>query len=579
MENRMRERERVDYSTFNLNKYKKKGKWTIVGALDCVLQLAKESELCEEFWATAKAPLKYLRTTLGLTDMQIIVVAIMVEGGKAVSWKSLGAYLGISRLTMMTYSEDVEELVMKGWIYRSSSYEHDGHYQGFQLTFGVVTALRKNKVFVPEKLQGLTLQEFMDRLEVYIHKNSGSNNFTDNEELMEWVDMLIERNQELQLCRLLHNIIDLHERLIMVLILVDYAQYADSDGEGLYYSTIDDALDDDFSVYNVKDNLKDGSLGLFSKELIEFECVDGLANNERYLLTKKVKNELLSEYKPRRSQVKENRRKDDNLLIKHADIKVKEMFYNPKDGEQIEKLGSLLQDETFKGVQKRLEEEGMRKGFACIFYGSPGTGKTETVLQLARKTGRDIMQIEIAGLRDMFVGESEKNVKAVFERYRKVCESSKVIPILFFNEADAIFGERMEKTPRAVDKMENAIQNIILQEMENLDGILIATTNLTGALDKAFERRFLYKVEFNKPTEDIKEKLWLSMFKGKLTGVQARKLARDYNFTGGEIENISRKHTIDYILEGKELDFDALCRYCDQERLNTSSHRKLGFGS
>lgn len=579
MERRMRENARVDYATFNVNKYKKKGKWTIVGALDCVLQLAQDSELCDEFWAAAKAPLKFLRTALGLTDMQIIVVAIMVEGGQAVSWKSLGNYLGISRLTMMTYSEDIEELVMKGWMFRSSSYEPGGHYQGFKLTFGVVTALRKNKVFVPDKLQDLTVQEFMDRLEVYVNKNAGSSDFTDNEELMEWVDMLIERNQELQLCRILSNISDLHERLIMVLILVDYAQYADSDGEGLYFHDIDQVLDDDFAVFSVKDNLKEGNLNLFHNNLIEFECEDGLANNERYLLTKKVKNELLNEYKPRRSKVREKRRKDDNLLIKHADIKEKEMFYNPEDEEQIEKLGSLLEDDKFKGVQKRLEEEGMRKGFACIFYGSPGTGKTETVLQLARKTGRDIMQIEIAGLRDMFVGESEKNMKAVFERYRKVCESTKVAPILFFNEADAIFGERLEKTTRAVDKMENAIQNIILQEMENLDGILIATTNLTGALDKAFERRFLFKVEFNKPSEAIKEKLWMSMFKGRLTTEQARKLAKDYNFSGGEIENISRKHTIDYILEGKELDFDALCRYCDRERLSNSSHRRVGFGN
>ena len=123
MERRMRDNERVDYATFNVNKYKKKGKWTIVGALDCVLQLAQDSELCDEFWDSAKAPLKYLRTTLGLTDMQIIVVAIMVEGGESVSWKSLGSYLGVSRLTMMTYSEEVEDLVMKGWIYRSSSYE------------------------------------------------------------------------------------------------------------------------------------------------------------------------------------------------------------------------------------------------------------------------------------------------------------------------------------------------------------------------------------------------------------------------------------------------------------------------
>lgn len=569
--------ERVDYSNFNLNRYKKKGKWNIVGALDCVLQLSRHSELCDEFWALAKTPLKYLRSALGLTDMQIIVIAILVESGQAESWRSLGQYLGISRLTMMTYSEDVEELLKKGWIVRSTSFEHGCNYQGFKLVFGVVTALRKNKVFVPEKLDGLTVQQFMDRLENYIHKNVNSNNFVDNEELMERVDMLIERNQEHELCQTLKKIEDVHERLIMVMVLVDYAQYADSEGEGLHFHYIDDALDDDFEIMNLKDNLKEGNLSIFEWSLIEFECNDGIANNERYLLTKDVKNNLLREYKPRRSQVRDKMVINDNLVKKHESVVAKEMFYNPEEEKLVAKLTSLLQEEKFRGVQKRLEDEGMRKGFACIFYGAPGTGKTETVMQLARQTGRDIMQIEIAGLKDKWVGESEKNIKSVFQRYKSICENQKVKPILFFNEADAIFGERMEKTDHAVDKMENAMQNIILQELENLDGILIATTNLTGALDKAFERRFLYKVEFKKPEGEVKKKIWQSMFKGRLSETQLNHLASHYDFSGGEIENIARKRTVDYILEGEEMNFEQLCRYCDHERLNNRSHKKVGF--
>ena len=136
----------------------------------------------------------------------------------------------------------------------------------------------------------------------------------------------------------------------------------------------------------------------------------------------------------------------------------------------------------------------MRKGFACLFYGAPGTGKTETVLQLARKTGRALMQVNISTIKDKYVGESEKNIKNLFDRYRQLVESEPIAPILFFNEADAIFNKRSENTERADDKMENARQNIFLQGMETLEGILIATTNLTSNLDSAFERRFIYKV-------------------------------------------------------------------------------------
>lgn len=577
-ERRMSKEEKVDFTSFNVNKFKKKGKWTIVGALDCVLQLSCNSELCDEFWKTANAPLKFLRSNLGLTDIQIIVIGIMVDSGTAESWRSMGNYLGISRLTMMTYSEEVEELLKKGWIQRSSSFERGSNFVGFKLTFGVVTALRKNKVFVPEKLEGLTVQEFMDKLEKYVPRNINSNNYIDNEEFMEYIDNLIERNQQLELCKVLKNIIDFRERLIMVLILVDYAQYADSEGEGLLYNSIDSALDNDMESVEILDNLREGKLCIFELSLVEFECNDGIANNERYLLTKDVKNRLLCEYKPRRSKVR-NRKERDNLIKKHEEVVAKEMFYNPCEEIQISKLTSLLEEEKFKGVQKRLEEEGMRKGFACIFYGAPGTGKTETVLQLARQTRRDIMQIEIAGLKDKWVGESEKNIKSVFQRYKSICENQKVKPILFFNEADAIFGERMEKTTQAVDKMENAMQNIILQEIENLEGILIATTNLSGSLDKAFERRFLYKVEFKKPEGEVKEKIWLSMFKGKLTDQQAKTLASRYDFSGGEIENIARKRTVDFILEGEEMNFEQLCKYCDQERMNQNFHRKVGFGS
>jgi SpoVK/Ycf46/Vps4 family AAA+-type ATPase len=218
----------------------------------------------------------------------------------------------------------------------------------------------------------------------------------------------------------------------------------------------------------------------------------------------------------------------------------------------------------------------MRKGFACLFYGAPGTGKTETVLQIARQTGRDLMQIDIAGLRDKWVGESEKNIKEVFARYRDVCRRSEVMPILFFNEADAIINKRTENVAHSVDKMDNAMQNIILQELEDLEGILIATTNLTSNLDRAFERRFLFKVEFKKPTTDVKAQIWKAML-NDITPDDARQLASHFDFSGGQIENIARKRTIDYVLSGKFASFDEIEGYCHAELLSGKEHRCIGF--
>ena len=126
----------------------------------------------------------------------------------------------------------------------------------------------------------------------------------------------------------------------------------------------------------------------------------------------------------------------------------------------------------------------------------------------------------------MWVGESEKNIKGIFDDYRKMVKQSAKTPILLFNEADAIIGKRMVGAEKAVDKLENNIRNIILQEIEQLDGILIATTNLAENMDKAFERRFLYKVKFEKPDLHGRLQIWQTMIPS-LNDADASFLAAD----------------------------------------------------
>ena len=122
------------------------------------------------------------------------------------------------------------------------------------------------------------------------------------------------------------------------------------------------------------------------------------------------------------------------------------------------------------------------------------------------------------------------------------------------------------------------MQNIILEEMENLEGILIATTNLTSNMDKAFERRFLYKVEFHKPEESARTNIWQSMIKG-LSHEEANLLAKEFDFSGGQIENIARKQMVNHILYGKVLSLEDIRQDCLSETLQTNSCHKpiVGF--
>jgi SpoVK/Ycf46/Vps4 family AAA+-type ATPase len=312
---------------------------------------------------------------------------------------------------------------------------------------------------------------------------------------------------------------------------------------------------------------------LFVNGLVEFDCQMGMADTEHYRLSKKAKDEFLADF-----DLKENSSRRGKDIIQSKDISGKNLYYNEKIKGRIKELTGLLREENFLNVQKRLGENNMRTGFPCIFSGPPGTGKTETVYQIARDTGRDIMLVDIAESKSMWFGESEKLIKAVFDRYRGMVKGGGPAPRLLFNEADAILGKRRE-LPQARSgpgQTENAIQNIILQEMENLNGILIATTNLTINLDKAFERRFLYKIEFDKPDTASKKLMWQNMIP-VISDEDALHLAAKFDLSGGQIENISRRRTVEFVLSGTEPSLDQLITMCREEQLHKETAFRIGF--
>jgi SpoVK/Ycf46/Vps4 family AAA+-type ATPase len=213
-----------------------------------------------------------------------------------------------------------------------------------------------------------------------------------------------------------------------------------------------------------------------------------------------------------------------------------------------------------------------------LLYGAPGTGKTESVFQLARMSGREIMKVEISQTKSMWFGESEKIIKKVFTDYAEYSKSSDKTPILFFNEADAILGNRSELTgSSAARQTENTIQNILLEELENFKGIFFATTNFANNLDKAFERRFLFKVEFNKPSIESRTMIWMNKL-SFLNENDAHILAQQFELSGGQIENIVRKSEIDFILNGEEVPLDKLIVFCQEECITGSRNRQsIGF--
>ena len=263
-------------------------------------------------------------------------------------------------------------------------------------------------------------------------------------------------------------------------------------------------------------------------------------------------------------------------LILSSEIKEKKLFFSGRESEQLSLVGETLSEVNYKSLVDRLELKGLPKGISILLYGNPGTGKTESVMQWARETGRDIIHVDISVSKSMWYGESEKIVKDIFNRYRKLCKRSKLKPILLFNEADAIFSKRRDiSSGNSVDQTENTIQNILLEEMEKLEGILIATTNLSDNLDKAFERRFLFKIHFSKPSVEVKCNIWLNKMPA-LNHNDAMQLASLYDFSGGEIDNVVRKYTMMEIIDGKTPSFETIQKLCNEEKINLP-YNKIGF--
>ena len=262
-------------------------------------------------------------------------------------------------------------------------------------------------------------------------------------------------------------------------------------------------------------------------------------------------------------------------LIQPDKIAERRLFFSGSLDRQLATLRHSLEEANYADLRARLTERHLPTGVAALLYGLPGTGKTESVMQIARTTGRAVMHVDISATKSCWFGESEKLIKEVFTRYRRLCEKTPRTPILLFNEADAVFSKRQDSTASNVAQTENAIQNIILEEMEKLDGILIATTNLADNLDKAFERRFLFKIRFDRPTLEAKASIWRDKLPA-LTDAEAAELATRFDLSGGEIDNVVRKVLMEEVVSGEAPSLAIAARIASEERISKGT-RKIGF--
>ena len=545
----------------------KKIRWNISKAMSSVYQSLNGSKLKIKKTKIYSAAMENLKALYNISQIQVWILCLVCERyferEDSSSLQNISGKLGVPVMSIIRWKKEIEFLVEHGFL------EHCGRNDAVQPLNDFSESIYNNTEYIPQAKKEVDDIEFISYM-------------ADRYESRRGEDMSARSIQrELRLYEKAHSHLEVVKRVSDELENPNYRFFvydvANDVLKGVVSNlnaTISD-LYDGGERYSVATKMMEENHELFQKGLIEF-AKKGNLSEASITLSDKGRKLVLGE----KAFLFEDSINDKNL-IKTDSIKEKKLFYSPENQKEIDRLKAALQEEKLKGIQQRLKDDGLPVGVAVLLYGAPGTGKTESVMQIAKETGRSIVHVDISEAKSAWFGESEKRIKKIFTSYRNACEiaerKGELMPILLFNEADALISKRKSDTSGNCAQTENAIQNIILEELENLKGIFIATTNLASNMDSAFERRFLFKIKFENPSTEAKTSIWMN----KLTWLDkdsATEFARDYDFSGGQIDNIVRKIAMNEVITGERPEISDIRDMCKCEKIdNPDGTRRMGF--
>jgi hypothetical protein len=485
----------------------------------------------------------------------------------SVQMREITNKLKVSISKIRVFKKGIESLVESGLVFKEQ------HYQG-RTEYGIPAEIR-HKVFEDIVPLPESLTTDIYGFHGYVNKYLGMLDETYNryDHLVHLVNTLIKANSTLPVCEwiLSNNITG--KDMILALGVFNRAM------NGYMHCNLKELCEASARTHKerfvLRSDMHKGNHPLFNKGIIEWEG-DDVQSKDFITITQYGIEVFLG---PEASLIlNEDASSKNNGLIVPDKINFKKLYYNQQEKENVNRIAELIGPGRYDEVCERYKSQGMTPGLCILFYGGPGTGKTESVLQLAKQTGRPICQVDISAIKDKWVGESEKRAKAIFTEYRKLCKSGSITPILLLNEADAIINKRIEVS-RSVDQMSNAIQNIFLEEMEKFEGILIATTNLQNNFDDAFDRRFLFKVRFDKPSAEVRAQI-INERIPSLSSDEAIQIASKYEMSGGQVENVARKSVTEFVISGVTANRELIERFCMEEicfRNNGAGGNRIGF--
>ena len=442
------------------------------------------------------------------------------------------------------------------------------------------------------------LQDQFFRIELYqkmsIIRNNGNEHSLGINRIQTKLDLLEKRieeriaqtSQDVVLDRFFkQKKLEPKEQVIFLALLKE--EYSSTEGNLREMNTLIDLISfDDYERIKNRALLEDGSR-LINDDVIDYEEMlnpFGGISRAFYIVDEVLQSIMHPQKKKKARKLKLD------MLIKEQEIfeliepttSLENVVLNPATDKTLQNLMHQLDRE----VIAKLHEWGIKDKKAgidarIIFYGPPGTGKTLTAHSLSRSLKRQVLSFDCSKILSMYVGESEKNVRKIFDTYADLTKQTKTEPILLLNEADQFLSSRSQGAGTSADQMHNQMQNIFLEQIEKFQGILIATTNLLENIDQAFSRRFNYKIEFKKPDKAQRLKLWKMMLPKNAPyeeGFEMEKLST-YPLTGGQI-NLIVKNTAYTVATRKESTFrlEDFVNEIEKERQgNFDTEKSMGF--
>ena len=544
----------------------------IILALETIYKTAEKSELKLDVFATIPVEIKRVCDYFEVNTIEAILLATCFVKScfNVVELPEIIKHFGLENHSFLIYLENFNLLTFKSIVIKTENRNSENNYKLSQHIYDYILAQKSiPKELLEIKIKENTFSEFLSDMDIL-------SNLKDDEKInyyyfIQKLKDLLNANIHFKLTEFAIKNLELVDSFVFFDTILDAMNCGENDFNTSLQSTVDDFYERKRDSFKYINNFLEEKTTLNLLDLIEKDS-NSFSNRHRIQLTQKAVF-MLKEWEGISLEFVE---KKDKRLIYHDQIQKRNLFYNSGEELQLEPIKKSFSNTAFTILQSRLKSKNMSAGITVLLYGSPGTGKTETVYQLAKKHNRPIFKVEISETKSMWFGEIQKLLKKIFTDYYNFKKTQKICPILLFNEADAIIGKRKSAGSSSVSDTENAIQNVLLEELENFDGILFATSNLVANLDSAFERRFLFKVKYENPSTENAAKIWRSKLP-ILSENEALQLASQFSYSGGEMENIARKSIMDEIVFGTKPNFERILSFCENEKWNSKPKNTIGF--